>query len=65
MISYEFDIIIYIFIYTLTFHFQDGNEKLAALWMYAAQTASMATPKPKMTPSGRSVMLIPATGSVS
>ncbi|TMW41267.1 hypothetical protein DOY81_013655, partial [Sarcophaga bullata] len=44
---------------------KSNNEKLAALWMYAAQTGNMITPQPKVTPSGRQVMLIPATGTLN
>ncbi|XP_059224304.1 uncharacterized protein LOC106090293 [Stomoxys calcitrans] len=45
---------------------KDGNEKLAALWMYAAQTASMGgQTKPKMATNGRPMMLIPATGNLT
>ncbi|XP_073833085.1 uncharacterized protein [Musca autumnalis] len=43
---------------------KDNNDKLAALWMYAAQNGTM-TAKPKMAPNGRPVMLIPASGSLT
>ncbi|XP_058977989.1 uncharacterized protein LOC101895475 [Musca domestica] len=44
---------------------KENNDKLAALWMYAAQTANMGASKPKMAPNGRPVMLIPATGNLT
>ncbi|XP_075156551.1 uncharacterized protein LOC142229853 [Haematobia irritans] len=45
---------------------KENNEKLAALWMYAAQAANMgAQTKPKMGTNGRPMMLIPATGNIT
>ncbi|XP_033150180.1 uncharacterized protein LOC108606361 [Drosophila busckii] len=38
-----------------------NNEKLAAMWMYATHMGSL--PPRKETPSGRSIMLIPATAA--